>query len=59
MSTLNIQFHDKIKKKFLYICFLKLSKEFHRASKYEFELAMVNEPSVFEPSRFNCTAANF
>ena len=27
MSTLNIQFHDKIRKKSLNICFLKLSEE--------------------------------
>ena len=37
------------------ICFLELSEEFRRDSKNEFELAMVNEPSVFELSRFNCT----
>ena len=30
MSTLNIQFHDKI---YLNICFLDLSEEFHRDSK--------------------------
>ena len=51
MSTHNIQFHDK--KKSLNICFLELSEEFRR-DKNEFELAMVNEPSMFESSRFDC-----
>ena len=31
-----------------------LSEEFRRDSKNEFELAIVNDPSVFEPSRFDC-----
>ena len=50
MSTHNIQFHDikrKKKRKYLF-SFLKLSEEFRRDSENEFELAMVNEPSVFE-----------
>ena len=38
----------------LNICFLELSEEFRKGLKNEFELAMVNEPSVFEPSRFDC-----
>ena len=33
MSTHNIQFHDKIKKISLNICFLELSEEFRRDSK--------------------------
>ena len=33
MSTHNIQFHDKKKKKYLNICFLELSEEFRRDSK--------------------------
>ena len=37
----------------LNICFLELSEEFLR-DKNEFELTMVNEPSVFELLRFNC-----
>ena len=41
MSTHNIQFHDKVT-----ICFLELAKEF--------ELAIVNEPWVFELLRFDC-----
>ena len=33
MSTHNIQFHDKIIKKSLNICFLELSEEFRRGPK--------------------------
>ena len=33
MSTYNILFHDKIRKKSLNICFLGLSEEFRRDSK--------------------------
>ena len=33
MSTHNNVYHDKIKTKFLNICFLELSEEFHRGSK--------------------------
>ena len=51
MSTHNIQFHEKVS---LTFCFLELAKEFCRDSKNEFELAMVNEPSVFELLRFDC-----
>ena len=40
--------------KYLNICFLELSKEFHRDSK-EFKLAIVNEPLVFELLRYNCS----
>ena len=40
MSTHNIQFHDKIR--------------ISLGLKNEFELAMVNEPSVFELLRFDC-----
>ena len=47
MSTHNIQFHDKIKKKIpIGITSYGLIKEF--------ELAMVNESSVFELLRFDC-----
>ena len=53
MSTYNIQCHDKTRKNPLNICFLELSEEFHRDSK-KFELAMVNEPSLFELLRFDC-----
>ena len=48
MSTHNIQFHDKIRKKSLNICFLELLEEFCRK---EFESSTLNEPSVFEPLR--------
>ena len=48
----NIQFHDKMRK------FPSIFVFFHARTswglKNEFELAMVNEPSVFELSRFNC-----
>ena len=50
MSTHNIQFHDKTRKQSLNICFLELWKAM--GLKNEFELAKVNEPSVFESSRF-------
>ena len=33
MSTHNIQFHDKIRKKFLNICFLELLEEFVASEK--------------------------
>ena len=55
MSTLNIHFYDKIGKNPKVspsICILELLQEFPRDSN-EFELARVNEPSVFESMRFN------
>ena len=61
MSTQNIHFHDKTRnfpKISLNICFLQLSEEFPRDSKNEFESANVNEPSVFEPSKFYCIRIN-
>ena len=48
------QFHDKNEKISLYICFLSCRKKIRRDSKNEFELTMVNEPSVFELTRFDC-----
>ena len=51
MSTHNLQFRDKMGKFPKYL-FSELSEEFRRDSK-KFELAMVNEPSVFELSRFD------
>ena len=54
MSTLNIQFHNKIRT--VLLIFVSLS--YLRVSyglKNEFELAMVNEPSVFKLLRFYCT----
>ena len=53
MSTLNIQFQDKIRKFPEIFIFLSYRKNF-LGLKNEFELAIVNEPSVFEPSRFDC-----
>ena len=55
MSTHYIQIHDRIRKNYLNICFLMQSEEFRRDSKNEFKLVMVNEPSVFEQLRFDCT----
>ena len=52
MSTHNIQFH-KIRKNPKIFVFLRYRKNFV-GTKNEFELAMVNEPSVFELSRFDC-----
>ena len=53
MSTHNIQFHHKIRKFPKYFFFWSFRKNFV-GTKNEFELAMVNEPSVFEPLRFYC-----
>ena len=50
MSTQNIQFHDQNVKISQNICFLELPK----GLKNEFQLAVVNEPSVFVPLRFYC-----
>ena len=51
IASMNIQFHDK--KFSLNICFLELLEEFRMDSKTSSK-AIVNEPSVFEPSRFDC-----
>ena len=51
MSTHNIQFCDKMRKFPLIFVFLSCRKDF----KNEFKLPKVNEPSVFELSRFDCT----
>ena len=51
MSTHNIHGSNTI---YLNICFLWLSREFTSGLKNEFELAMVNEPSVLESLRFYC-----
>ena len=54
MSTHNIRFHDEMKIS-LNISVLELSEEFRRDSKTNLNiLAMVNEPSVFEFSTFDC-----
>ena len=44
----------ELKKKSLNICFLELSEEIRWDSKTS-ELAMVNEPSVFELLRVDCS----
>ena len=55
MRTHKIKFHDEKKKISLNKYFLEQSKEFRRDSKNKFELAIINEPSVFELLRFYCT----
>ena len=54
MSTHNIQFHDKIRKKSHTICFLELLEGFCRDCKKEFKSSRVNEPSGFEPFKLYC-----
>ena len=53
MSTHNIQFLDKIRKYPCTFVFMTYRKNFV-GTKNVFELAMVNEPSVFELLRFKC-----
>ena len=48
MSIHNIQFHDKIRKKFLQYLFSWAIRRISLGLKIEFELAMVNERSVFD-----------
>ena len=58
MSTHNIHFlkEDNISKKDLNVCFLELSEDTpSKRFKNEFELAIVNEPPVFESLKFHCT----
>ena len=50
MSTHNIQLHDKIRIFFKYL-FSKAIRRISQGLKNEFELAIVNEPSGFEPLR--------
>ena len=57
MSTHNIQFHDKIRKLLKYL-FSWATGRVSQGLKNEFELAMVNEPSVFELLNFDCTFIN-
>ena len=53
MSTHNIQFRDKIRKFPLVFVFWSFWKNFV-VTQNEFELVMLNKPSVFELLRFNC-----
>ena len=57
MSTNNIQFHDKTRTFSLIFVFMSYLKNFVGTQK-EFELAMVNKPSVFELLRFDCIYLN-
>ena len=51
MSPENIQFHDKIRKFLKFFVFLSYRKNFV-GTQNEFELAMRNDPSMFELLRF-------
>ena len=53
MSTHNVQFRDKIRNfpKYLFSCAIR---SISWGLKNEFELVMVNEPSVIELLRFDC-----
>ena len=53
MSAHSKQFHDKIRVS-LDICFLKLSEKNQMGLQNKFELALVNESSVFELLWFDC-----
>ena len=53
MSPENIQFHDKIRKFLKIFVFLSYRKNFV-GTQNEFELAMRNDPSMFELLRFDC-----
>ena len=53
MSTHNIEVHDKIRE-FPWILVSLSCRRISLALKNEFELAMVNEPSVFELLMFDC-----
>ena len=55
MSTNNIQFHDEARKKSLYTFFFRTIGRISLGLKNEFEIEMVNEPSVFELLRFDCS----
>ena len=59
MSTHNIHFHDKIRKMLeiylnIFFIFYCAIGRISQGLKNEFELAMVNEPSVFESLKFCC-----
>ena len=59
MSIFDIFFHDKIgklSKISLSFCFLELSEGISLGLKNEFDLAIVNESSVFESLRFYCVS---
>ena len=53
MSTHGIQFHDKRRNLPKIFVLLNYRKNFI-GTKKEFELAIVNEPLVFELSKFDC-----
>ena len=57
MKTHNIPFFKKKKKKEKKKIALNYPKSAASSGlRYEFETAVVNEPSVFEPSRFYCNS---
>ena len=55
MSTHNLHFQDKIGDLELFHILISAVMENFRELKNEFELAVVNEPSVFEPSQVKRT----
>ena len=55
MSTHNIPFFNMKKKKTLNYPKSAAMGIFSKGFKKEFETAVVNEPSVFEPLKFYCT----
>ena len=55
MNTHNIPFFNTKKKTTRIIPYLQLWNFFFKGFKNEFERAVVNEPSVFEPFKFYCT----
>ena len=55
MSTPNIHFQDKIGDLELFHILISAVMENFRGLKNEFEIAVVNESSVFEPSKVKCT----
>ena len=57
MSTHSIPFSIYKRKSALIIPYLKLL-DFLKGLKDEFETAMVNKPSVFEPLKFYCTGTD-
>ena len=54
MITHNIPFFNIKRKSLLIILNLQLWDFFSKGLKNEFETAVVNEPSVFEPLKFYC-----
>ena len=61
MSTHNIHFQDKIIDPILSQLYYNISsygkmEKSYLGLKNEFEIAVINEPSVFQPSKFQCNS---